>query len=187
MEAKRYRLSKRGKVVVFLFPLFIIIAVFLFSNSFSNQDIPECGEVLNQDPVIPSDKEGASEKTTPINIKECTVSLYFEPGETFLTIESQSTLDLFLEIDLAEESKIRIEGNCATLHRRVLTDYERKINETFALRRAQEVAEYLQKEGLSSEHIEVISNGSDYSVNSNRTWAQRRLNRRVDIIFQIAE
>ncbi len=188
MTVKKYRLSKRGKIVVFLLPLFLIIAVFLFLNSFSNQDIPECGEVLNQDPVTPSDTEGKPDKSNDIiNIKECMVSLYFQPGETFLTIESKSTLDLFLEMDLLEESKIRIEGNCATLHKRVLNEYESKINEAFALKRAQEVAEYLRQNGISSDRMEVISNGSDYAVNSNRTWAQRRLNRRVDIIFQTAE
>ncbi len=201
MNTKRYRISKKGKIVVFAFILIVFIAIFSHLNSFFNHNFPNIGEVVNQNDKNQDIGEMHNNDTDDNqydsniddnqqddkNIKEYTLSLYFEPGDTLLNTESQRLLDLFVEMELLEDSKIRIEGNCATLHKTALSDYEREINIAFALKRAKEVVHYLQKKEVPMQRMDVISNGSDNSVNSNKTWSERKLNRRVDIIFQMVK
>lgn len=188
MASKRYRLSKKGKIVIFALSLIIFIAIYFHLNSFFNHSPSNTEEIVNQNDNNNQNSQEVQNNTIDDNhIKEYTISLYFEPGETSLNIESQSMLDLFIEMDLIENSKIRIEGNCATLHKTPLNDRERKMNYAFALKRAEQVAQYLKNTGIPMQRMKVISNGSDCPVNSNKTWSERKLNRRVDIIFQMAE
>lgn len=190
MTYKGYRLSKRGKIVFSIFIILIIIAIF-FSilmqnlNESVNLDTPDIPESTNQpqEPVIDSTPENAEKEIT---LEDGMLSLYFKPESTLLTLESKNALDEFIKMEnLITTHTIRIEGNCATLYKRKLSEAENQANIEFALKRADTVAEYLYYKGMPSDSLEVISNGSNKPVNNNLSWLNRKLNRRVDIYFQV--
>lgn len=186
MTYKGYRLSKRGKIVFSLI-IILIIAIFFYLlmsklNDNVNADTPDNIQIGNhqQEPIT----ESPVNEEKNVSLEEGMLSLYFQPGSALLTIESQSALDMFVQMEnLIKTRTIRIEGNCATL-KKGLSEAEKQANKEFALKRAEAVAEYLHSKGLSNESLEIVSNGSDKSTN-NRSWFDRRLNRRVDIFFQV--
>jgi len=158
-------------------------------NDNVNADTPDNIQTGNhqQEPEEPKEPITGSPENVEkkdVILEEGMLSLYFQPGSALLTIESQSALDMFVKMEnLIKTRTIRIEGNCATL-KRSLSEAEKQANMEFALKRAEAVAEYLHSKGLSNESLEIVSNGSDKSTN-NRSWFDRRLNRRVDIFFQV--
>lgn len=190
MVIKGYKLSKRGKYVIFSFLCVVFIAIFscvyLISQDLPNNEVVPISSAegaKNIDESNPEQNEDLTETQTPI--EECQLTLYFRPGDTELTLESKSALDLFVKMEeLIEDSTIYIEGNCATTHIKPLNDYQKQLNRAFALKRAETVANYIEEKGIDSSRLEVTSNGSS-KVSDNRTWINRRRNRKVDVIFQV--
>lgn len=186
MKKKGYRLSKRGRYVIYSVVSAFFIAIFSFIFTFINNST----EIINASSSNnnfqkPNDNEKDNTNITDNLLNEYVLSIYFKPGDTDLTIESISTLDLFVEVAKTQNyNNIRIEGNCATVHTNIISETDRQFNKKLSLERAQEVAKYLKDNGISEDDLTLMGNGSDRAINGNRTPAERKLNRRVDIIIE---
>ncbi|MCG8482160.1 MAG: OmpA family protein [Clostridia bacterium] len=196
MIKKGYRLSKKGKIVLFVFILLIIIAILscvkaLHKNSGNQKpsNIPASDNNASNNQGIEEENTKVPEnKDNIVQIDEYNLSLYFSPGKSTLSIESISALDLF--IDIYKEYPnciIQIEGNCATMITKKLSEREKQINIEFARTRAEAVAKYLNQQGVSESDMHIKSNGSNKPLESNVTAAGRKINRRVDIFVEMKE
>ena len=178
---KGYRLTKRGKYVAFTLMFVLILTIFSYLSPLLKTGTVEAS--ANNKP--PSKGSVVANSTTPAAfIRGYQLSLYFSPGDSTLTVESKSALGLYLELaKILDNSMIQIEGNCASIHTNLIDDSERQLNINLSLDRAEQVAQYLEKNGISKDRLIIKGNGSDNSVNSNNTYFERKLNRRVDMIF----
>ena len=59
----------------------------------------------------------------------------------------------------------------------------KSFNQKLSIRRATEVADYLNEHGVSQERIHLEGVGSSYPVSTNKTEAGRLRNRRVEFIL----
>lgn len=207
MVANEYKLSKKGKIVLYILIFLILIAILLTINSILNNEgnqkpssFPVSGgnSLSNTQKSDPDELDIKEPDTNELNtnellsndnnnntINQYTLSIYFLPNESTLTIESISALNLFIDIYKENsESNIFIEGNCATKAKKTLSEQERQLNFDFALSRAEEVSKYLIENNILKENITLKSNGSDQSIESNATEAGRMINRRVDITLE---
>lgn len=178
---KGYRLTKRGKYVAFSFICVLFLAIF----SCVSMVVKSVGtEVSVKEPQKIQISVQPANNASTYSLPGCQLSLYFDPGDSALTVESKSALGFYAEIaKMFDKSTIQIEGNCASLHMNKISDEERKQNIELSLQRAEKVAEYLRTSGISKDRLIIKGNGSDKAINSNSTFFERKLNRRVDIIF----
>lgn len=178
---KGYRLTKRGKFVAFSFICVLLLIIFSSISNLIKTGTTEAAASGHETAKAPVQANKYSQANL---IRKHQLSLYFNAGDSSLTVESRSALDFTIELaKVLDYNIIQIEGNCASLHIGNMDAKERKENITLSLNRANEVAKYLEKTGISKERLMIKGNGSDKSINSNSTYFERKLNRRVDIIF----
>lgn len=104
-------------------------------------------------------------------------ALYFEKGSFALNSESSSTLDSIISILKVEENnqEIAIIGHTDS-------DASEDYNDELALERAHAVKDYLSKHEIHN-RFHLLSKGEFSPVNDNLNEAQKRLNRRVDLVL----
>lgn len=196
MIKKGYRLSTKGKIVLFVFILFIIIAIISCVKALHNNtgdlkpsDIPASHIDTNtsDNQRIEDEKEKVPKnQKNDLKVENYNLSLYFSPGKSALTVESISALDLFIDIYKEyPDCTIQIEGNCATMITKKLSEGENNQNIIFARTRADAVAKYLMDQGIPEANMLIVSHGSEKPIKSNETAQGRKYNRRVDIIVKI--
>lgn len=175
----KYRLTKRGKLVVVLLCsvifLFITLGVALVTDKPSSNDI--------KNDIKPNNKP-LTEYQAPIQKPELKVTVYFDPDASSISNKYYTGLDTF--IAAAEQHKdinIQIEGNCATLYKNYTNEAHRSANYNLSLLRAQAIANYFKAKGVNSDRLVIIANGSDKPFKDNSTPEGRKTNRRVDIFF----
>jgi outer membrane protein OmpA-like peptidoglycan-associated protein len=114
------------------------------------------------------------------------ISIQFDPNTLTIKKEYFNLLETFIKlVKTLNKYNIRIEGNCATLNPNEKNINESEVNQRMSLVRAQNVANYLEENGIDIEKITVTGNGSTKPLGDNRTEKGREQNRRVDIILTL--
>lgn len=99
---------------------------------------------------------------------------FFVPSLTTLHVRSKSKMDALGSVIAAHrDAALAIEGH---------TD-ARPNADSFALARAQAVADYLAALGVSRTSIKVESRGATVPISTRKTLAARAVNRRVELVF----
>jgi outer membrane protein OmpA-like peptidoglycan-associated protein len=108
-----------------------------------------------------------------------TLRVYFPFDEAVLTPEAQATLDSFITRYRGQEvpAALEIRGHCDALG-------SNAYNEVLAKRRTLTVHDYLLNKGLAKTAVaQATGFGERLPLNAGRTPDERRLNRRVEIIW----
>src|SRR5262249_34143027 len=95
-------------------------------------------------------------------------------NRTALALSAKAKMDALARA-IAAHSDVRftIEGNCDA----------RAAADSFAMGRAQSVADYIIAVGVSAASFKVVSQGDSVPVSSNKTLRGRAANRRVELVF----
>ena len=102
----------------------------------------------------------------------------FEPGRAVIDPDSAGLLDRLVETTLrCPTSKIEIAGHTDA-------DGEDAFNQALSEKRAQAVADYLVKAGLSADRFAAIGYGSSQPVATNDTDEGKAQNRRIDFLVR---
>lgn len=181
----KYRLTKKGKIVVVTFCTFIVFC-FSFGIFFSNKDATnyygyskpnsENQQLVSkpEPPPISVDEEEPLEKLK--------LAVYFEANMISYDAKQNDALNIFSEAALKYKTvQIQIEGNCATLF--PSSNKHKPINYNLSKLRAQAIANYLKAKGVNAERLIIVANGSDKPLQDNSSPKGRKFNRRVDIFF----
>jgi len=133
--------------------------------------VPQSGEVT----VNTQDgKPQVIEKVTVVTGGAGLNSVYFKSGSYNLTYESKVDLMKFISIAKNSSEKIEISGYADDVG-------EKELNMILSQKRAQEVLNYLVKNGIAKERISMQYYGEDKPMVSNSSIEGRSLNRRVDV------
>jgi outer membrane protein OmpA-like peptidoglycan-associated protein len=189
----KYRLTKKGKVVVVLLCSFMMLSVTLgvslskeksMGYADSNLDNTPAKPIsMTQPPTAAKPQTGQAEKSIE-SVDATKVSIFFDANAVSLSNEYSKDLDAFLKTAAQyEHTKIQIEGNCATLFDNSKSKGQNSANYDLSLRRAQAVADYFKDKGINSDRLVVVANGSEKPLKDNDTPAGREYNRRVDVFF----
>jgi outer membrane protein OmpA-like peptidoglycan-associated protein len=183
---QKYKLTKKGKIVIATFctiiVLFISLGISLNYDKMPNSyDYSALTEETPQQAEQPEPLPAEVEKDEfPKDIK---ATVYFEANMNSIDKQYLEVLDMFYTTALKyKDIKIQVEGNCATLF--PSNEKQKMINYNLSLQRAQAIADYLTEKGIPAERINVVGNGSDKPLKDNKSPDGRKLNRRVDIYFQ---
>src|SRR5262249_55246271 len=99
---------------------------------------------------------------------------FFVPNQTTLHVRVKSRMDALASVIAAHRAAtFIIEGHCDA----------RPNADSFALARAQAVADYLAALGVSLSSFKVESRGATVTVSTKKTIAARSANRRVELVF----
>ncbi|MFL6814247.1 MAG: OmpA family protein, partial [Bradyrhizobium sp.] len=102
----------------------------------------------------------------------------FEPGRAAIDPDSAGLLDRLVETTLrCPTAKIEIAGHTDA-------DGEDAFNQALSEKRAQAVADYLVKAGLSADRFAAIGYGSSQPVATNDTDEGKAQNRRIDFLVR---
>lgn len=182
----KYRLTKKGKIVIVIFCTFTMLCIFLgasyednYANKYYDSSKSNEGSQYTKMPA-PEPPQKSENKEEPWETLKAAV--FFEANRT--GIDKKNIEDLNKLIDIAKKYdgiKIQVEGNCATLFPN--DSKQESVNYNISLLRAQSVANYLIDKGISNERIIVVGNGSEKPLKDNSTVDGRKYNRRVDIFF----
>ena len=181
----KYRLTKKGKVVVVTFCTFIVFC-FSLGIFFSNKD---ANKYYDYKPPSSEDQQLTSKPIPPpISVDEeeplekLKLSVYFEANMISYDAKQNDALNIFSEAALKYKTvQIQIEGNCATLF--PSNNKQKPINYNLSKLRAQAIANYLKSRGINEERFIIVANGSDKPLQDNSSPKGRKFNRRVDIFF----
>ena len=110
--------------------------------------------------------------------------MLFPSGSAEINDEAYVILYQLIDIIKSVENYIRVEGSTDNIP---IKNAHFKDNWELAAERAANVARVLEAEGVASERITVISYGENRPVAPNDTEENRRLNRRVDVVFLNSE
>jgi outer membrane protein OmpA-like peptidoglycan-associated protein len=182
----KYRLTKKGKVVIVTFCTFIIFCISL-GIFFNNKDAANYYNYSK--PNIETPQLASKPEPPPISVEEeeswekLKVTIYFKADMTSFDTEYSEALNLFLEAALQHNTvEIQVEGNSATQF--PLSQKHKAINYNLSMLRAQSIANYLKSKGIDSERLIVVANGSDKPLKDNSSPEGRKFNRRVDVFFK---
>ena len=99
---------------------------------------------------------------------------FFVPSQTTLHVRAKSKMDALASLISAHpDAAFAIEGHCDV----------RPNADSFALTRAQAVADYLAALGVTRGSFRVESRGATVPISTRKTLAARAMNRRVEIVF----
>lgn len=181
----KYRLTKKGKIVVVAFCTFIIFC-FCLGIFFSNKDATKYYDYSA--PNSENQQLAAKPEPPPISVDEeeplekHKLSIYFEANMTSYDTKQNDALNIFSEAALKyKTTQIQIEGNCATLF--PSSKNQKPINYNLSKLRAQTIADYLKSKGVNEERFIIVANGSDKPLQDNSSPKGLKFNRRVDIFF----
>lgn len=122
-------------------------------------------------------KEIKVEETERGLLVSITSKVLFATGKNDVKKSAYSTLDQVVKLlEAYQQNKIAVEGYTDSVGSSV---FNQKLSE----RRAESVANYLIKAGISSERINVMGYGEDKPVESNSSAKGREANRRVEVII----
>jgi outer membrane protein OmpA-like peptidoglycan-associated protein len=181
----KYRLTKKGKIVVVTFCTFIVFCI-SYGIFFSNKDATSYYDYSN--PTNGNQQLTSNPEPPPISVDEeepldkFKLVVYFEPNMVTFDAKQNDALNGFLEAALKyKTAQIQIEGNCATLF--PSNSKQNPINYNLSLLRAQTIANYLVAKGVNAERLIIVANGSDKPLQDNSSPKSRKFNRRVDVFF----
>ncbi|MDF2891205.1 MAG: hypothetical protein K0R80_1572 [Clostridia bacterium] len=181
----KYRLTKKGKVVIVTFCTFIIFCISL-GIFFNNKD---ANYYNYSKPNIETPQLASKPEPPPISVEEeeswekLKVTIYFKADMTSFDTEYSEALNLFLEAALQHDTvEIQVEGNSATQF--PLSQKHKAINYNLSMLRAQSIANYLKSKGIDSKRLIIVANGSDKPLKDNSSPEGRKFNRRVDVFFK---
>lgn len=187
----KYKLTKRGILVVVLLcsfiVLFVVLGAALLKEKPSHNDTADLNIGQNQpsSKPLPEYQPPAQQPEPNMELlKALKTAVYFEPDASSVGNKYYTDLDNFIVSALQyKDINIQIEGNCATLFDNYKDEAHKSANYNLSLLRAQAVANYLKTNGVNSDRLVVIANGSDKPFKDNGTSEGRKTNRRVDIFF----
>ena len=181
----KYRLTKKGKIVVVTFCTFIVIC-FSLGIFFSNKDATSYYDYSS--PNSENQQLATKPKPPPISVDEeeplekFKLAVYFEANMISYDAKQNDALNIFSEAALKyKDVQIQIEGNCATLF--PSNSKHKPINYNLSKLRAQTIANYLEAKGVNAERLIIVANGSDKPLQDNSSPKGRKFNRRVDVFF----
>jgi outer membrane protein OmpA-like peptidoglycan-associated protein len=181
----KYKLTKRGKIVIVMLCAFIVLFISL-GGSFNNNSAPKYYDYSK--PSNDDQKQAVIPEPPPIKTEDedlwekLKVAVYFEANMTNLDKQYYEALSMFSDTALQHDSiKIQVEGNCATLF--PSNQKQKSVNYNLSLLRAQAIVNYMKSKGISQERLIIVANGSDKPLNDNASPEDRKLNRRVDVFF----
>ncbi len=181
----KYRLTKKGKLVVVTFCTFIVLFTSLgifFSNKVT-ASYYDYSKPNNENQQLASKPEPpliSVEEEEPLD--KFKVTVYFEANKTSFGAEYYEVLNIFSEAALQRSAvEIHIEGNSATQF--PSSEKHRSINYNLSMLRAQSIADYLKAKGVDTKRFIIVANGSDKPLKDNSSPEGRKFNRRVDIFF----
>jgi len=184
---QKYRLTKRGKIVIVTLCTFIVLFISM-GLSFHKDNTPQYydynnpGKDVEQQAVEPEPIPAQPEPEKQKLPEELKVTVYFEANMTSFDPQYKKALDIFSAAAIEHDDiKIQVEGNCATLFPK--NNRQKSVNYNLSLLRAQVIADYLKNKGINSQRIVVVGNGSDKPLKDNTSPEGRKFNRRVDIFF----
>lgn len=183
----KYRLTKKGKIVVVTLCTFIVFC-FSFGIFFSNKDATN---YYNYSKPASENQQLVSKpkpEPPPISVDEeeplekLKLAVYFEANMISYDAKQNDALNIFSEAALKYKNvQIQIEGNCATLFPSSIK--HKPINYNLSKLRAQAIANYLLDRGVNAERLIIVANGADKPLQDNSSPKGRKFNRRVDIFF----
>ncbi|MGB7605505.1 MAG: OmpA family protein [Lutisporaceae bacterium] len=187
----KYKLTKRGKLVVVLLcsfiVLFVVLGVALIKDKPSRDDTIGSNIEQNQPNSNPQPEYQTPTQQPEPNVEllaTLKVAVYFDPDASSVNNKYYTDLDTFIVSALQyKDINIQVEGNCATLFDYYKNEAHKSANYNLSLLRAQAIANYLKTKGVNSDRLVVIANGSDKPFKDNGTAEGRKINRRVDIFF----
>lgn len=189
----KYRLTKRGKIIIvllcFLMLLSVPLGVSLSKEKPIGNDMGSLKPEENQPIIVPEPpaqeqpKQGQAD-TAVKPTDELKARIFFDANSTSFNSKYDKDLELIITAAKQYESaRIQIEGNCATLFDDNKSKGQKSTNYNLSLIRAERVAKYLKDKGISADRLVVVANGSDKPIKDNNTPAGREYNRRVDVFF----
>ncbi|MDF2840648.1 MAG: cell envelope biosis protein OmpA [Clostridia bacterium] len=180
----KYKLTKKGKIVILMLCAFIIFFIALGGSI--NNNVPKYDDYSK--PSNDEQQQATTPEPPPVIVeeeepwKDQRVAVFFEANMTSLNKQFYDALNGFSDIALQYDNiGIQVEGNCATLF--PTNQKQKSINYNLSLLRAQAIVDYMKSRGISSERFTVIANGSDKPLKDNSSLENRKLNRRVDVFF----
>jgi outer membrane protein OmpA-like peptidoglycan-associated protein len=181
----KYRLTKKGKIVVVAFCTFIVLCISV-GIFFSNKDATNYNNYIT--PNSENQQPASEPKPPPISVDEeeplekLKLAVYFEANMIDYDSKQNDALNIFSEAALKYDTiQIQIEGNCATLF--PSSNKHKPVNYNLSKLRAQTIADYLKAKGINSERLIIVANGSDKPLQDNSSPKGRKFNRRVDVFF----
>jgi outer membrane protein OmpA-like peptidoglycan-associated protein len=138
-------------------------------------EVTESPEVLNRPPLLVSKPIPVAEEPTRSFVFDSR-TLDFELNQSSLlpgADETLSTVVTFLEE--FPEVNVLIMGHTCSLGTRAH-------NQQLSERRAEQVADYLKKQGIASDRLVVAARGDSEPLSSNLTEMGRQINRRVEVV-----
>lgn len=193
----KYKLTKKGKVVVVLLCSFMLLSVTLgvslskerpIAYDKGNADTKQNKQVSvpaakPQPPASVQPEKGQAELNAEV-LDKLKLSIFFDADAASLEKKYNKELADFIKAaEKYKDAKIQIEGNCATLFDNNKSKDRKSANFYLSLKRAQVIADYLKDKGIPPERIVVVANGSDKPLKDNDTPEGRKYNRRVDVFF----
>ena len=181
----KYRLTIKGKIAVVTLCTFII-SCFFIGILFNNKDNTDDYDYSN--PNSENQQLTTKPEPPPISVEEeeplekIKLAIYFEANMITYDTKQNEALNMFSEAALKyKDSKIQIEGNCATLF--PSSKNQKPINYNLSKLRAQAIASYLKSRGINEERFIIVANGSDKPLQDNSSPKGLKFNRRVDVFF----
>src|SRR4051812_31100409 len=110
--------------------------------------------------------------------KTDTASVYFPFNQYILTLQSKSSIDALISSWRHKQGRqIQIKGHCDSIG-------SNPYNDRLSEKRAEAVRQYLLQHGIATSDISFIKGyGKRLPVNDNRTPAERKMNRRVELVW----
>jgi general secretion pathway protein A len=106
-------------------------------------------------------------------------TIHFKHNSMQLSDEANEVLDQIVDFGSSHpELKIIVEGYTDSLG-------EPLYNKSLSKMRAEVIKKYLIDKGISAEKIETVGMGSENPIASNETFEGRKLNRRIEISFEV--
>lgn len=181
----KYRLTKKGKIVVVTFCTFIVLC-FSLGSVFNNKDANNYYDYSR--PNNDNQQQASKPNPPPVKIdreepwEKLKVTVYFEANMASFNADYHDSLNIFTEeAKKHDDVKIQVEGNCATQFPE--SKKQKSINYNLSMLRAQAIVNYLKNNGINDERFIVVGNGSDKPLKDNSTPEGRKFNRRVDVFF----